>query len=116
MKSQHLTAQDIVVLLSSDSQSVSVHAFLLQNVSKLLSNLLEFSSVCCEPAVLILPPSAPSTLESLVKLFYSGYISGLNQSQTDQVILLAKVMGIEVTVETDLSEEDGEDRSVKIGQ
>ena len=112
LKSQHLTAQDNVVILSSDSQSVLVHAFLLHNVSKLLSNLLEFSSLPCEPAVLILPPSTPTTLESLVKLLYSGNISGLNQTQTDQVILLAKLMGIEITVETDLSEDDGDDRSV----
>ena len=56
--------------------------------------------------------SFPLSVVTLVTLFYSGYISVLNQSQTDQVILLAKVMGIEITVETDLSEDDGDDRSV----
>ena len=112
LKSQHLTAQDNVAILSSDGQSVLVHSFLLRNVSKLLSNLLEFSSLCCEPAVLVLPPTTPTILRSFVNLLYSGYISGLNQTQTDQVIRLAKLMGIEITVEADLSEDDGDDRSV----
>ena len=45
LKSQHLSAQDNVVLLCSDNQNVFVHTFVLRNVSILLFNLLEFSSV-----------------------------------------------------------------------
>jgi hypothetical protein len=37
LKSQHLSAQHNVVLLPSDNQSVLVHAFVLRNVSELLT-------------------------------------------------------------------------------
>ena len=115
LKSQHLSAQDNVVLLSSDNQSVLVHTFVLRNVSTLLFNLLEFSSVYYEPTLIILPSSSPSPLVALVKLFYTGYISGLSKSQTDQVVLIANELGMVITVdnvETDTAEDDSDDRSV----
>ena len=115
LKSQNLTAQDNVVILSSGDQRVLVHTFVLQNVSTLLFNLLECSSVYCEPTVIILPPSSSPCLAALVNLFYTGNMSGLSRSQTDQVALLAKEMGMTSTVdlvETETGKDDSDDRSV----
>ena len=115
LKSQHLSAQDNVVILSSDNQNVLVHTYVLRNVSILLFNLLEFSSVRCEPSVIILPSCSQSSLSALVQLCYTGYISGLSKSETDEVVLLANEMGMVITfenVETETAGDDSDDRSV----
>ena len=116
LKSQNLTAQDNVVILSSGDHSFLVHTFVLQNVSSLLFNLLECSSVYCEPTVIILPSSPSSCLAALVNLLFIGNMSGLSRSQTDQVsLLLAKEMGMTSTVdlvETETGKDDSDDRSV----
>ena len=113
LMSQDISSEDNIVHLISDSQRVVVHAFLLQNVSELLSNILSSS---CQPSVILLPSSPPSTLLNLISLLYTGSISGLDRSQADHLTGLAIELGILITVEADqrdiISDDDSDDHSV----
>ena len=96
LKSQELSSQDCSVLLSSGDQSVSVHAAVLSNASKLLCDVMLNHYHCQSTAnvTLILPASPPSTLSGFVSLLYTGGISNLSRYQARQVMALAQELGI----------------------
>ena len=75
MKDQELSSEDNVVLLLSGDQRVSIHTFLLRNVSP------------------------PSTLDNLVTLLHSGFVAGLDRSQADHLTGLTIDLGILITIE-----------------
>ena len=75
LKKYNHNDHNIVQLVSSHS-SVFIHKALLQNVSPFLANIL-CSSAISDECVILLPPSSPSSLRSLVKLIYTGCVSGL---------------------------------------
>ena len=98
LKDQELSSEDNVVLLLSGDQRVSIHTFLLRNVSELLFNLLASASL--QSTVILMPSSPPSTLANLVTLLHSGFVAGLDRSQADHLTGLAIDLGILITIES----------------
>ena len=92
---QGLSEFDDIVTLFSGEEIDYVHRSILSRVSPFLHNM--FSSSCyCQSNVLILPLSPPSTLASIVALIYNGVISGIDLDLADQVILIARLLGIDI--------------------
>ena len=86
------------VLLQSGDQSILVHTALLKNISNFLSYLLS-ANCSCQPTVIILPSSQPSTLLSVKELLYTGTISSLSRYEVQQVLILTTELGILATSE-----------------
>ena len=95
LEPQGLTDFDDTVALVSCEETDYVHRSILSRVSPILHNIIS-SSCQCQNNVLILPSSPPSTLPSIVALIYTGSISGNTKYQADQVIELAKLLGISI--------------------
>ena len=95
LESQGLTDFDDTAALVSGEETDYVHRSILSRVSPLIHNIIS-SSCQCQNNVLILPSSPPSTLPSIVALIYTGSISGITKYQADQVIEMAKLLGISI--------------------
>ena len=95
LESQGLTDFDDTVALVSGDKTDYVHRSILSRVSPLLHNIIS-SSCLCQNNVFILPSSPPSTLPSILALIYTGSISGITKYQADQVIEMAKLLGISI--------------------
>ena len=85
--SQGLSEFDDFVTLVSGEETDFVHRSMLSRVSPFLHNIV-FSSCYCLGNVLILPPSPPSTLASIVALMYNGTFSGIAMNNAEQIILM----------------------------
>ena len=81
-----------VVILSGD-QSVSVHSVFLKNCSPMLNSLFQSSCPCFQQTV-ILPSSFSSVLSSFTSLLYTGIASNIHKEKVEQLMLLAKELGI----------------------
>ena len=93
--SQGLSEFDDFVTLVSGEETNFVHRSILSRVSPFLHDIV-FSSCYCLGNVLILPPSPPSTLASIVALIYNGTISGIAMNNADQIMVMARLFGIEI--------------------
>ena len=85
--------------MSSGLDTVYVHTLLIRRASKLISSLLGEPCTCQANASIVLPSSPPSTLESLVRLLYTGLVSNLSEDHAKQVCVLAKQIGIDLSIE-----------------
>ena len=106
--SQGLSEFDDFVTLVSGEETDFVHRSILSRVSPFLHNIV-FSSCYCLGNVLILPPSPPSTLASIVALMYNGTISGIAMNNAEQIIVMARLVGIEITRDIVNSDQRGKD-------
>ena len=82
-----------VVILSGD-QSVSVHSVFLKNCSPMLDSLFQSSCPCYQQTI-ILPSSFSSVLSSFTSLLYTGIAINIHRDKVEQLMLLAKELGIE---------------------
>ena len=97
---QKLSSHDSVVSLSSGCDTVFVHTMILKKASKLISSLLGESCNCQLNTSIILPSSPSSTLETLVRLLYTGSVSNLSKGHAEQVFVLAKQVGMKLDIES----------------
>ena len=108
LKKHNHNDHNIVQLISSRS-SVFIHKALLQNVSPFLANIL-CSSATSDECVILLPPSSPSSLRSLVKLLYTGCVSGLSKGNSQHLLELSKLLNLNISSE-EVEYDDGDNAS-----
>ena len=95
-------SSETTVLLRSGEQEIVVQAVLLRNASNFLKQIL--STPCsCMQMMLLLPDSPPHALATLAQLMHEGVASGVPSNVAESVVLLAKDLGIEQVVKTDIS-------------
>ena len=99
LKPTKLSSHDNVVILSSGENSVYVHTVLLIRASKLISLWLGELCICQSNPTIILPSSPPATLDSLLTLLYTGFVSNISSYHGRHVLELAKQMGLDINIE-----------------
>ena len=90
LKSRKLSSLDTVVQLSSGEDKIYVDMVLLVGASKLISSVLGELCTCLSNPAIILPPSPPTTLNSLKTLLYTGIISNLFEYHGNHVLEMSK--------------------------
>ena len=108
LKSRKLSSLDTVVQLSSGEDKIYVDMVLLVGASKLISSVLGELCTCLSNPAIILPPSPPTTLNSLKTLLYTGIISCISEHHCNHVLEMSKHLGLDISIKLVENDENGD--------
>ena len=111
LKAVKLSSNDNVVSLISGDDRIDVSTVLLMRASKLMRSVIGEPCTCQSNHSVILPPSPPTTLDNLRTLLYTGHVASLSEYHARHVVILAKQMDIDITMELKITENNERDKS-----